>query len=430
MALKALVFAAAAWPGASLIYNTFWGDLGVNPLETLLLTTGETALVILLCSLAVTPVRRLSGWNRIQSVRRMLGLWAFFYAFCHLALYLLLDRACISWADCRPQEIVDDVLKRKFIFAGMLAFLAMVPLALTSTKGWIRRLGRRWQSLHRLAYLAGAAGVVHFLWKTKVPEVRPYTYAAVFVALMLVRAFFAWQKRARAAIAVLLLSGVATACGGASNTPWLSNDPVGGEPSSFVVLAGNWTVAAPEADAAGSRLLRLDGSTWKTGTTPANLSSKAMALYPRAAESFGVRVLGGLQFAYGVQRSVDHFADGEIQVEFRLIGGASDQFAGILFGLNVDGDHYAYRYNTKDGDTALWRVVNGERQRIHHGGVHLTVPMGEWRTLRMRVKGAEITGWVDDVQTLQFMLPDAPSGKVGLWSKPDAVTDYRNFVVR
>lgn len=195
MALKALVFAAAAWPGASLIYRTYYGDLGVNPLETLLLTTGESALVILLCSLAVTPVRRISGWNRLQSVRRMLGLWAFFYAFSHLAIYLLLDRACLYWSDCRPNEIVADILKRKFIFAGMLAFLAMVPLALTSTKGWIRRLGRRWQSLHRLAYLAGAAGAVHFIWKTKVPEVRPYTYAGIFLVLMLVRGYFAWRKK-------------------------------------------------------------------------------------------------------------------------------------------------------------------------------------------------------------------------------------------
>jgi len=215
-----------------------------------------------------------------------------------------------------------------------------------------------------------------------------------------------------------------TACGG-SPTPWLANDPIGREPSSFVVLAGQWTVGEED----GHRILQLDGSQWKVGTTPANLSSKAMALFPWAPETFGTRVLGGLQFAYGVERSVSTFGDGVIQVDFRLIGGASDQFAGILFGLNDDGNHYAYRYNTKDFDTALWRVVDGERQRIHHGGVHLEVPMRQWRTLRLRKQGAEITGWVDDLQTLQFTLPENPTGRVGLWSKPDAVTDYRNFVV-
>jgi len=218
---------------------------------------------------------------------------------------------------------------------------------------------------------------------------------------------------------------VLAACGSQSSG-WLSTDLVDAEPTSFVVLAGNWTVR--EAD--DERFLQLDGSRWKTGTAPSHLSSKAMALFPWAAETFGTRVVAGLQFAYGVERSVASFGDGEIQVDFRLIGGESDQFAGILFGLNEDGNHYAYRYNTKDFDTALWRVVDGQRQRIHHGGVHLEVPMGEWRTLRMRKQGAQITGWVDDLQTLEFTLPEDPKGRVGLWSKPDAVTDYRNFSVR
>lgn len=195
MWLKLLVSLAAAWPGADLIYNTFWGDLGVNPLETLLLTTGETTLVLLLCSLAVTPIRRISGWNRIQIIRRDLGLWAFLYACCHLAIYILLDRACLYWSDCQVQVIVEDVLKRKFILAGMVSFLAMLPLALTSTTGWIRRLGKKWQTLHRLAYLAGLAGALHFLWKTKVPEPKPFIYAGILIVLLLVRVYFAWKKR-------------------------------------------------------------------------------------------------------------------------------------------------------------------------------------------------------------------------------------------
>lgn len=224
----------------------------------------------------------------------------------------------------------------------------------------------------------------------------------------------------RTCVTVMAL-GVA-ACSSAPAS-WLAGEPLGAEPSSFVVLAGNWTVQEED----GTRFLSLDGRVWQTGTAPSDLSSKAMALFPRAAETFGTRVLAGLQFAYGVERSVPPFGDGEIQVDFRLIAGASDQFAGILFGLNDDGNHYAYRYNTKDGDTALWRVVDGQRQRVHHGGVHLEIPMGEWRTLRMRVQGAEITGWVNETQTLQFTLPAPPHGRVGLWSKPDAVTDYRNF---
>jgi sulfoxide reductase heme-binding subunit YedZ len=162
---------------------------------TLLHTSGESALVILLCSLAVTPVRRLTTWNRLQSLRRMLGLWAFFYALSHFSFYVLFDQACLYWSDCQLAAIVDDVVKRKFILSGMVALLSMLPLALTSTKGWIRRLGKRWQTLHRLAYVAGMAGAIHFVWKTKVPEPRPYTYATILVVLLLARVYFSYQKR-------------------------------------------------------------------------------------------------------------------------------------------------------------------------------------------------------------------------------------------
>jgi sulfoxide reductase heme-binding subunit YedZ len=198
-AVKALAWAACIWPGANLFYAAFWGDLGVNPVETLQHKSGEAALAILLCALATTPVRRLTGWNRVQSLRRMLGLWAFFYGLAHFLFYILFAQACLYWSDCQLAAVVDDVIKRKFILSGMVAFLAMVPLALTSTKGWIRRLGRRWQTLHRLAYVAGAAGAVHFIWKTKVPEPKPYIYGAVLVVLLGVRVVFSWQKRRAAA---------------------------------------------------------------------------------------------------------------------------------------------------------------------------------------------------------------------------------------
>ena len=126
-AVKVLVWAACTWPGANLFYNAFWGDLGINPVETLEHTSGEAALVILLCSLAITPVRRITGWNRLQSLRRLLGLWAFFYALAHLSFYILFDQACLYWADCQLKAVVDDVMKRKFILSGMVAFFAMLP---------------------------------------------------------------------------------------------------------------------------------------------------------------------------------------------------------------------------------------------------------------------------------------------------------------
>ncbi|HET7617700.1 MAG TPA: protein-methionine-sulfoxide reductase heme-binding subunit MsrQ, partial [Vicinamibacterales bacterium] len=136
--LKAAVFVAALIPTAWLIWATLTGNLGVNPAETLQLQTGRWGLRFLLLTLAVTPVRRLTGWNPIIRFRRMLGLFAFYYASLHLLTYLLLDQG-FAW-----EAIAADIVKRPFITVGFAAFVLMVPLALTSTQASIRRLGRRW----------------------------------------------------------------------------------------------------------------------------------------------------------------------------------------------------------------------------------------------------------------------------------------------
>jgi hypothetical protein len=213
--------------------------------------------------------------------------------------------------------------------------------------------------------------------------------------------------------------------GGAAGAAWLKGEPSGAEPSQFVVLAGNWTVRSE----GGESILRVDGTDWKTGTPPRALPAKAAALFPESAAAFEKRVLAGLQFPYGVVRSAGTVSDGELQVDFNLIGGASDQFASLLFGLTSDANHYAFRYNTKDGDTALWKVVDGQRERLHHGGIPVKVALGEWHTLRLRIAGPQLTGWVDNTEALKFTLPAPVSGKVGLWSKADSVTDYRRFTL-
>jgi methionine sulfoxide reductase heme-binding subunit len=194
-AIKVVAFLACTQPAVDMIYNAFWGDLGVNPVETLQHVSGEGCFAILIASLWVTPLRRITRQNRLQGLRRMLGLWAFFYAFVHFLFYLLLDQACLYWSDCQLRAVVDDVMKRKFILAGMVAFLAMVPLALTSTKGWIRRLGKKWTTLHKLVYVAGIAAALHYIWKAKVAEEEPFIYAAFLFAAFAVRLFFMWQNR-------------------------------------------------------------------------------------------------------------------------------------------------------------------------------------------------------------------------------------------
>jgi methionine sulfoxide reductase heme-binding subunit len=187
---KVILFLAALVPQALLIRGAITGDLGVNPAETIQLTTGRWALRFLLLSLAVTPVRRLTGWNPIIRFRRMLGLFAFFYAVCHFAAYWSFDLNFAFGA------MIGDVLKRPFIALGFAAFLLMVPLAVTSTKGWIRRMGKRWTQLHRLVYLSAILAVVHFALKVKVFTGDPVIYAGLLAALLLVR--IVWALRAGA----------------------------------------------------------------------------------------------------------------------------------------------------------------------------------------------------------------------------------------
>jgi sulfoxide reductase heme-binding subunit YedZ len=176
-------------PGALLGWRTWTGDLGVNPAETLLHQTGRGALALLLTSLAVTPVRRLTGWNRVQKVRRMLGLWSFFYAVCHFAIYAVFNHlgdVAAIWA---------DVVERPFIFSGMLALVILLALAVTSTTGAVRRLGRNWQRLHRLVYVAAIAGAVHFAWGQKADIREPLVWGAILGVLLTARVVAALARR-------------------------------------------------------------------------------------------------------------------------------------------------------------------------------------------------------------------------------------------
>jgi sulfoxide reductase heme-binding subunit YedZ len=183
-AAKVLVFIACLAPLVWLAVRTLTGRLGINPVEDLELTTGIWALRFLVITLSVTPARRITGWNRVIQYRRMFGLFTFFYVCLHFAIYIGLDQFFALGA------IVKDVAKRPFITMGFTAFVLMIPLALTSTKGWIRRLGRRWQVLHRLIYICGVCAAIHYLWKVKVMIGSPVYYAIVIGLLLSFRIFW------------------------------------------------------------------------------------------------------------------------------------------------------------------------------------------------------------------------------------------------
>ena len=192
--LRFLTFLACLAPAALLTYRAFvTGDLGINPIETLTHETGQWALRFLLASLAITPIRRLTGWNRVIVFRRMLGLFAFFYAILHLSVWVVFDHYFTL------ATMLEDIAKRPFITMGTISLLLMVPLALTSTKWAIRKMGRRWQTLHRLVYVSAAAAVVHFIWKEKVIINETMIYATILALLLGIRIFFALRKRAASA---------------------------------------------------------------------------------------------------------------------------------------------------------------------------------------------------------------------------------------
>ena len=176
------VSAAGCLPALLIGLDAWRGRLGANPIAEILNRLGFWALTFLLLSLAPTGVRILLGWTEPVRYRRMIGLFAFSYAFLHFATYFGVDQFFDLHA------IGADIVKRKFITLGFLAFLLLVPLAVTSTDRWVRRLGFvRWKRLHRLSYLAALCGVVHFIWRVKADLRQPLTFAAILAILLLVR---------------------------------------------------------------------------------------------------------------------------------------------------------------------------------------------------------------------------------------------------
>lgn len=195
---KVVVFLACLEPLGRLGWKAYQGMLGANPIEVITHSTGDWTLIFLLVTLAITPLRKLTGLSWLIRYRRMVGLFAFFYAFLHFLTYIWLDK----FFDLH--EMLADVAKRRFITAGLTAFVLLIPLAVTSTGGWIRRLGgKRWAWLHRLIYVSAMAGVVHYVWLVKADLRKPLEYALILSLLLgyrLVVWLLAGNSRPRAAV--------------------------------------------------------------------------------------------------------------------------------------------------------------------------------------------------------------------------------------
>ncbi len=186
---KPAVFLACLVPIAWLVYDGFTDNLTANPVEKITNTTGIWTLRLIVATIAITPLRWLTGWNQLIQYRRAVGLFAFFYGSLHFLTFFLLDHQLEFsglWA---------DVVKRPYITAGFTAFMLMVPLALTSTTGWIRRLGgKRWNLLHRLVYVTALAAVLHYFWKVKLDATNPIYYGIFVLALLAARVWHASRR--------------------------------------------------------------------------------------------------------------------------------------------------------------------------------------------------------------------------------------------
>jgi sulfoxide reductase heme-binding subunit YedZ len=200
-AAKAAIWASALMPAAWLIWQGTHGELGANPIEEVLHRTGWWGLVLLTTTLAVTPVRRLTGWHQIVLYRRLVGLFAFFYLTLHFGTYLVLDQ-WFAWS-----YILEDIAERPFITVGFTAWLLLLAFAFTSTRGWVRRLGRRWRRLHRLIYVASALGVLHFYWNVKADAREPLIFGAVIGLLLLARVPAVQRLASRARAGAALQAG-------------------------------------------------------------------------------------------------------------------------------------------------------------------------------------------------------------------------------
>jgi methionine sulfoxide reductase heme-binding subunit len=187
--LKPVVFAAALIPAAALVYRYYTNDLTANPGDYITDQTGTWALALLVISLTVTPLRRLTKWNELIKLRRMLGLFAFFYATLHMLTWAYL----FNLFD--PALMAADIVMRPFITIGMATFLILLALAVTSNRLSIRTLGRKWQTLHRLVYLAAILAIVHFWWLVKADISEPRRWAVAVAVLLGFRVWWSWRPR-------------------------------------------------------------------------------------------------------------------------------------------------------------------------------------------------------------------------------------------
>jgi hypothetical protein len=205
----------------------------------------------------------------------------------------------------------------------------------------------------------------------------------------------------------------------------LAGEKEGAEPTRFLAVVGDWTIAGD----AGQKALLVDGRQWKKGQPAGGLADKARSIYGSRHEEFIDNVKAFAYFPYAVATGIEDFHDGEIAVRFKLLGGALDSCAGILFNLTPNGDSLAVRFNGKEDNLVLWTFDKGKRSFVKKAGKDVHIPFGEWHAIKIAVHGTQLEGYLDGEHILDYTLAAPVSGKVGVWSKTDSVSEFADYVV-
>ena len=206
----------------------------------------------------------------------------------------------------------------------------------------------------------------------------------------------------------------------------VANEKVGAEPTHFLSVVGNWAVAADQ----GKNVLMVDGRQWKRGQPAGGLADKARLIYGSKHEEFIDNVKAFAYFPYAVAQGVDDFQNGEISIRFKLMDGALDQCAGILFNLKNNGNYLTVRFNSKEDNLVLWTFKEGKRSFTKKGSEDMPLKMKQWYTMKIVVQGTKLEGYLNGKKLLDFTLTEPVTGKVGVWSKTDSVSYFDDFVVK
>jgi hypothetical protein len=205
----------------------------------------------------------------------------------------------------------------------------------------------------------------------------------------------------------------------------ISKEKTGSEPKAFLPVVGNWLIVEEE----GKKVVLVDGRQWRKGQPAGGLAENARAIYGSRHEEFLDNVKAFAYFPYAVAGAVEDFKDGEISMRFRLLEGLLDQCAGILFNLKPNGDYWTVRFNDKEDNLVLWKFEAGKRSFVKKGVHDVAIPMKTWHAMKIVTKGAHVTASLDGEDLLDYDLPAPISGKVGLWSKTDSVSEFSDYTV-